>query len=117
MLQTKHFSQNCVMLVYYSHKLYFYLIAPYCSISFHMYHSKFLHLMEILRARLFCNLSLLNFHHSSLKILKFPKPPVWHLNSNPVFNFKNRPKVAVGFHQKKKKKMFVCQTLRPGMWV
>ena len=49
-----------------------------------------------LRARLVCNLSSLNLHysifithHSSLKTPQFPKLPVWHLNSNPVFNFKS----------------------------
>ena len=44
---------------------------------------------ESLRARLVCNMSLLNFHHSSLKIPQFPKPPIWHLNSDSVFNFKS----------------------------
>ena len=49
-----------------------------------------------LRARLVCNLLSLNFHylifithHSPLKIPQFLKPPVWHLNSDLVFNFKN----------------------------
>ena len=51
-----------------------------------------------------CNLSSLNFHHSSLKILQFPKPPIWHLNSDPVFNFKSYGWVS---QLKKKFKEFV----------
>ena len=46
--------------------------------------------------------SLLNFRYSSLKIPKFPKPPVWHLNSSPIFQFQ---KLQLGFTKKKKKKI------------
>ena len=67
---------------------------------------------EKVRALLVCNLSSLNFHYSSLKIPQFSKPSVWHLNSDPVFNFKNKPKVAARFHQKK-----ICPFVKHCGWV
>ena len=61
--------------------------------------------LKLLRVHLVCNLSSLNFHQSSLKIPQFLKPPIWHLNSDLVFNFKSCGWVSP--KNKKKIKEFV----------
>ena len=60
------------------------------------------------RARLVCNLSSLNFHYlifitHHLKYLNFPNPLFGTLTQTKF----STSKVAAGFHQKKKKKLFV----------